>query len=140
MAQAPRERGEACPPQQAVSLAAFLACFSLLPDKPSWLFWLHCSHLSVCERSITDGLQGSTCICVVGVLRLGAVVRRTLHCWWHRELSDTGTLSRDTHVCDARSCGQRKEEGVAVSSCGVLVHGGKETELLNSTLYFNLIL
>lgn len=117
-----------------VSLTAFLARFSLLTDKPSWVFLLHRSHPSICESSIRDGLQGSTCVWVAGMLQLGAMEWQTQHCWWHRELSDPGTLSRDPHTCNARVCQQPREEGVAVSLYGALVHRGEETELLNSTL------
>lgn len=123
-----------------VSLTAFLARFSLLVDKPSWVFLLHRGHPSICESSIRDGLQGSTCVSMAGMLQLGAVDRQTQRCWWHGELGDPGTLSRDPHTCDARPRDQPREEGVAVSLYGVLVHRGEETELLNTTLYFNLIL
>lgn len=49
------------------------------------------------------------------MLQLGAMDGHTQHCWWHRELSDPGTLSRDPHTRDARPWDQPRDEGVAVS-------------------------
>lgn len=108
-----------------VSLTALLTCFSLLTDKPSWVFLLHCSHPSFCKRSIRDGLQGRSCVSVGRMLQLGAVDWQTQHCWWHRELRDPGTLPRDPHTFNARPWDQPSEEGVAVSLYVVLVRRGE---------------
>lgn len=74
-----------------LSVRAFLSCFPLFTDEPSQVFLFHHSHPSICKSSIRDGLQSSISLLVAEKLQLDAT--QTQHCWWHRELSSTGTLS-----------------------------------------------
>lgn len=128
-AQAPRERGGAQAPPGRVTRTAFLECFSLLTDKPSWL---HCSHPRTCERSTRDGLQDRNCILVAGMLQLGAIFYQACHCWSHREAGDPGTLSKDLHAGMPDSGTSQGRRGLQ-SSC--MRHWSTEVKRLNSQQY-----
>lgn len=104
---------------------------------PPGFFLFYRRHPRIGERSTRDGLQDSNCILVAGVRQLGATFQQTCHCWSHG--GDPVTLSKDPHTWNAGPWDQPRDKGLAVL-CEALLHRGKEAELLNSTLYLNLIL